>query len=131
MRKSKNAKWQSPKADGGFHKITYIMAESEAFRSLSGKQKSLYLLCMKQLHVNTTPHKEFPEVEAFKGGETFFMTFKTVCDNRLYKQGSQSTFRRDMRALMTMGLIECISNGKRQYKMNVYKMSSKWYENKK
>lgn len=131
MAKTKNAKWQSPKPNDWFYKITHRMADSEAYRSLSGKQKSLYFLCMKQLSGNTIPRRKFPYIDAFCRDDTFFMTFKTVVDNRLYKRGSQSTFRRDMKVLIDSGFIECISNGRKQYKMNVYQMSSKWYENKK
>lgn len=118
--------WQSSRKDDGFNMLSNTLTHSEAFRCLSGKQKSLYLLCMQQLKAVMTPRKIYPSVDQVCGDDTFFLTFSTACNDGLYKVKSESTFRRDMAKLQEVGLIRCISNGKNRRIKSVYQMSSEW-----
>ena len=106
--------------------LSNTLTHSEAFRCLSGKQKSLYLLCMQQLKAVMTPRKIYPSVDQVCRDDTFFLTFSTACNDGLYKVKSESTFRRDMAKLQEVGLIRCISNGKNRRIKSVYQMSSEW-----
>lgn len=122
--------WQSSRTDDGFNMLSNTLTHSDAFRCLSGKQKSLYLLCMQQLNTGITPRKVYPKVESVCRDDTFFLIFTTACNDGLYKAKSESTFRRDMAKLQEVGLIQCISNGKSQRTKSIYQMSAGWHKQK-
>lgn len=122
--------WQSDRKDDGFNMLSNRLTHSPAYRSLSGKQKSLYLLCMQQLNTKITPRRTYPDIPQYCRDDTFFLTFSTACNDGLYGSKGESNFRRDMARLQEVGLIQCISNGKTRRIKSIYQMDSKWCDYK-
>ena len=105
------------------------MLRSEAFMTLTSRQKVLYLYCKAQFFGKRKPGKDHPEVDEFQGDEAFYLNLKMAVDEYgLYPEGSAKNFYQDMAALIDHGLIVRISSGFRRREKSVYRFSTAWKE---
>lgn len=96
------------------------MLTSTAWVDLSAQQKALYLCCKAQYYAE---RKKPIDGDAI----SFTMArHKWMEHYRLYKEGNQAAFYRDMQALLDHGFVELVSSGKATREKSIYRFSSMW-----
>lgn len=109
-----------------FARLYESMLTSPAFMSLNSKQKVLYLYCKSQYMGKRKPERDFPNIEAVKGSDKFYLSWAMVQKYELYKPSMSANFYNDMKVLCEHGLIEKVSSGKQQRMKSIYKFSGNW-----
>lgn len=102
------------------------MILSPAWKSLTPKQKELYVICKLQLYSEKKPPKAVgkPDNEAL-----FTMNrHKYVKKYGLYKDNNRAGFHRDMNALIDKGFIDLVQSGKTNRTKSIYALSSRWQD---
>lgn len=108
--------------------IYLSMLTSPAWKDLSAKQQSLYLVCKAQYYAE----KEKPKTVNSAGEEetdrkAFTMNQSKLIDTfGLYSKGNMNRFYQDMAALIEHGFIVCLRSGKNTRTKSVYRYSSMW-----
>lgn len=98
--------------------IYHSMMTSEAYLSLTPRQRDLYTFCKLQFY------DEVP-----RGEPKFTMNRYKWCNTyHLYTEGNAAAFYRDMRALIEHGLIDCVSPGALTHQKNEYRLSARWID---
>lgn len=102
------------------------MILSPAWKSLTPKQKELYLVCKLQYY----SEKKTPKPEGKPENEAYFTMnrHKFVKKYELYKDSYRAGFHRDMNALINKGFIDLIQSGKTNRTKNIYAFSSRWQD---
>lgn len=114
-----------------FARITDSLMRSEAFQSLSDRQKVLYIAMRQQFMGRRKPARDFdegsPEWEKVKGDDCFYYPLHTAKEySPQLRSGNHARLYNDIRVLIEHGLIECVSSGKATRENSVYRFSSKW-----
>ena len=126
-------KKQSPKAfqrrpNGSSHFVQVFddLLDSKAFHALSARQKALYLYCLRESHGaamrDSTP-------QGGQGDERLFYMNKALRTevHELYAKSDTRGFERDMGALVSVGLVDCVSSGYAAREKSVYRLSARWW----
>ncbi|WP_298762676.1 hypothetical protein [uncultured Megasphaera sp.] len=125
-------KWQSPKKEDKFTRISESTRKSGAYRSLSGKQHDLLLLLWKLGNPRSRgknarlPRNDYPGVDDYLRDEVFYMSINTAVADGLYSSGTRNYYH-DMKVLEDRGFIKRISPG-RIGKRSIYTLSDKWHD---
>lgn len=124
-----------------FVRVFESMMNSDAWKELTGRQRSLYLFCKgqytkeydnaKSKPVEGTPYYDNTDIAAYREPEIFYMNREKVKECRLYNRTdwdkvNRRDFYRDMQALLQCGFIECLETGRITRTKSIYKMSEKW-----
>ena len=102
------------------------MLQSKAYKSLTSKQKILYVYCKAQYYGKRKPKKDYEKQGLYQEETYFYFNFQLAIDYELYTEKSHSGFYKDMKALMQKGFFELAKSGKGHKEKNVYKFSDKW-----
>ena len=95
------------------------MLKSDAWFDLTATQKVLFLVCKAQYYCQ----KKKPDGNRFR----FTMNRnKWLNEYKLYSEGNQAGFYRDMEALIEKGFIKCEFCGAFTRTRNIYEYSDKW-----
>lgn len=114
--------------------IYMSMIMSEKWNNLTKNQRLLYLYCKAQLYAEK--RKPTPiansNVENDNDNRLYFTMNKSKwCDTyKLYANGSDNMFYKDMNALVKNGFVELVESGKHTRTRSIYKLSSKWQDKK-
>ena len=102
------------------------MLLSDAWHSLTDRQRSLYLIAKAQYFGKRKPQQDYKE-DTVSGEENFYLPWHAVNSQyRLYRDSCQSNFRKDMQKLVERGFIEVAMSGKAHRTKTIYKYSDKW-----
>lgn len=102
------------------------MLESEAFMDLTKNQRLLYVYCKKQYYGKRKPQRDYPDIEEFKSEECFYFCLSMAERYGLYTRKNKGQFYKDMKALVSHGFIDVVSNGKYTKSKTVYRYSYAW-----
>lgn len=99
--------------------IYHSMLISEAWKSLSAKQKELYVCCKDRKY----QEKNHPD-----GDESLFYMNKYLWSEiyQIYSPSDGKGFQRDLRALISYGFIRCVKSGANTRTKSVYQFSAMW-----
>ena len=102
------------------------MLISEAFRTLTDRQKALYLYCKAQYFGKHKPMQDFKDVPELQNESYFYLSWHMVQEYGSYKESMQGNFSKDMKALAEHGLIRVISQGKARGHKSIYAFDNGW-----
>jgi len=102
------------------------MLQSPAFKSLTSKQKILYVYCKAQYYGKRKPSKDYEKQGLYQEDSCFYMNWQKAIDYKLYTEKSHSTFHRDMKALEAKGFIKKLKSGKDHKEKNVWQFDDRW-----
>lgn len=132
-RKTDNIKYKNHESISNnekFGRVSDSMRRSKAFKSLSKRQIWLLLLCKRQMYSGNKPINDY---QAFNQSgkihdDDFYLNWALVTksEDAIYKETESTPFRRDIKALIEKGFIECVESGRATKKRNVYRMSPDW-----
>lgn len=109
--------------------IYMSMLLSDSWNRLTKNQQILYVYCKAQYYAEKKKPK--PQILILSEEEKllcFTMNKGKWCElYRIYANGGQERFKKDMQALIDNGFIELVENGKTNRTKNIYKFSSKWH----
>lgn len=113
--------------------IYFSMLMSNAWHSLTGKQKELYLYCKLQYFGQSPTAKElklpYEEDTNVDISYRFTMNKSLWCKTYgLYTESTHRYFYSDMQALVDKGFIDIISKGKSNLSKNIYAFSNRWID---
>lgn len=94
------------------------MLTSPAWFDLTDKQRILYLICKDQYYHEKTFSQESEQFTMNQG--------KWKHRYKLYNDGNEKGFYRDMKALIEHGFIICVTSGKNTRSKSVYAFSGMW-----
>ena len=97
------------------------MILSEAYRSLSSKQRDLYTHCKLQLYRVADKNKP----DRLDPTQFYFNRYLWKHTYKLYSGGGGG-FYKDMEQLIKKGFIRCLSSGKTARVKSIYQFSDKW-----
>ena len=100
--------------------------QSPAFKSLTSKQKVLYLYCKGQYYGKRKPRKDYEKQGLYQEDTYFYFNWQLALDYDLYT--THSRLYKDLNALIKNGFIEKSKSGQGHKEQNVYKFSDKWQE---
>lgn len=108
-------------------RIFESMLLSDAFISLTSKQKVLYLYCKAQWYGKAKPKSEevFKNLDLFQDDDYFYFPLRTAASYGLYNKNTHANFYRDMQALIDHGFIKRVSPGRFKQK-SIYQYSDGW-----
>lgn len=109
-------------------RIFESMLVSPAFRSLTARQKVLYLYCKAQHYGKKKPSKDY-DAEQYPQTQQdicFYFNLALAVEYGLYAKTSRNEFYSDIKRLREVGLIETVISGKATKTKSVYRFSSKW-----
>lgn len=130
--KRKNDSWEKEPYecignDKLFSQMYSTMLLSEAFLSLSGNQKSLYLYCKFQRFGEKDKHLLSTDEKPYGDKMYFSMNRHKYQENyKLYKKGNHNGFQRDMAELINKGFIDCVACGWYSKQRTIYAFSERW-----
>lgn len=108
--------------------IYMSMLLSPAWNNLTKNQQILYVYCKSQYYAEEK--KPRPLIKELTDNEInlcFTMNKSKWCKlYKIYADGGQERFKKDMDALINNGFIEIIENGKVKSQPNIYAFSDKW-----
>ena len=112
--------------------IYMSMLMSDAWQSLTKNQQILYVYCKAQYYAEKRkPKPKLVELDDEQLSLCFTMNKSKWCNlYKIYKNGSQSSFVKDIKALVDNGFIDIVESGKNTRTKNIYRLSSEW-QNKK
>ena len=122
-----NKSWQRrPSGKRGFTPMFYDLLDSEAFTSLTCKQRMLYVYCCRESHGQAMRDNA---LEGGEGDERMFYLNRELYVHRykLYGENDRRGFNRDMAALIGHGFVDCIKSGLATREKNLYRLSSRWH----
>ena len=112
--------------------IYMSMLLSPAWNNLTKNQQILYVYCKAQYYAEKKKPK--PLIKELTDNEInlcFTMNKSKWCKlYKIYADGGQERFRKDMQALIDNGFIEIVENGKTNRTKNIYCYSNKWQDKK-
>lgn len=127
-RKKQPPKSYQRRSNGSSHFIQLFddLLDSKAFHSLSARQKILYVYCLRESH-GTAMRDNAPE--GGQGDERLFYMNRglRVKVHELYSESDTRGFERDMGALVSVGLVDCVSSGYAAREKSVYRLSARWW----
>lgn len=109
-------------------RIFESMLVSKSFKTLTEKQKVLYLYIKAQLYGKRKPSADFKDEGLYQSDDCFYFSLKMAKQYGLYTDKTHGNFYRDMKELINHGLIEKISSGRNSKTKSVYRYSDKWKE---
>lgn len=109
-----------------FATIYESMLLSKAFRTLTARQKSLYLLCKAQIMGKRKPKEDYKEYGLYQEEECFYLRYETLIDYGLYTKASTHYIADDFKALEEHGLVKILVSGGKNSTKNIYKLVSDW-----
>lgn len=92
--------------------------QSEAFRELTAKQQMLFIQMRFQEFSKDRPPSEY-------GQHTFYFP-KSMWNGVLKLYDHDERFYRDVDALISVGLIDCVKSGYTVKQPNIYRFSERW-----
>lgn len=104
------------------------MLQSQAFKSLTSKQKILYVYCKSQFYGKRKPKKDYEKQGLYQDDTYFYFNWQLALDYDLYTEKSWSSLYHDMATLEKKGFIEKAQSGKGHKTKTIYKFSDKWQE---
>ncbi len=107
-----------------FARIYESMLRSSAWKSLTTKQKLLYVYCKAQYFGKRKPSYDFPDLELDE--TSFYFHKKQALDYGLYSDSTLRFLYSDMRELEKKGFIEIVASGRPNHMKSIYKFSGKW-----
>lgn len=112
--------------------IYMSMLLSPAWNNLTKNQQILYVYCKAQYYAEKKKPK--PLIKELTDNEInlcFTMNKSKWCKlYKIYADGGQERFKKDMQALIDNGFIELVENGKPNRTKNIYCYSNKWRDKK-
>lgn len=123
MSKKKNVRkdFESLKPSGDtFARIYKTMVTSEAFKSLSKKQRLLYVYMKMEYYGQ--PNKNRPDKNKL---ELFYFN-RGIYKNKYELYTNDGSFYRDRDALIEKGFIDCVRNGLTTRQKSIYRFSNRW-----
>ena len=101
---------------------------SDAYMSLTPKQKALFTCCVAESHGGAT--KDHAIATGGTGDTLLLYMNKSLYTTKyqLYKANDKRGPRRDLAALINAGLIDCVHQGFAEKSKNVYRLSSRWQD---
>lgn len=102
------------------------MLQSTAFKSLTSKQKILYVYCKAQYYGKRKPKKTYEKQGLFQADEYFYFNIGLAEEYGLYKMANHKRLYTDLKALEKAGFIVCEKSGKGHKEKNVYCFSDEW-----
>ncbi len=109
-----------------FATIYESMLQSKAYKKLTKNQRLLYVYCKAQIIGKRKPKQDFKEFDLYQEEECFYLHLQAVIDYGLYKQGGNTQFLNDMKALEKYGFIKKVASGQNSKSKNVYKLIDDW-----
>lgn len=134
---SRNKKIYKPKSfestgasDDTSANIYMSMLLSPKWQELTKRQQILYVYCKAQYYAEKKkPKPMIANIQEDEIRQLFTMNKSKWCKlYKIYCEGGQGNFAKDMRVLQEKGFIEVIENGKTSRTKNIYKLSNKWRE---
>lgn len=113
-----------PNSSTRFVQVYHDLLDSPAFQDLTAQQKTLYVYCILESH-----GKAMVENQKTRLDERLFYMNKQlyVHVHKLYSEKDTRGFNRDMAALITHGLIDCVESNYKRRKKNLYRLSQRWH----
>lgn len=113
--------------------IYMSMLLSPAWNNLTKNQQILYVYCKAQYYAEKKkPNPLIKELTDNEMNLCFTMNKSKWCKlYKIYANGGQERFKKDMQALIDNGFIELVENGKAKSQPNIYIFSDKWAETNK
>lgn len=110
--------------------IYMSMLMSESWQKLTKNQQLLYVYCKAQYYAEKRkPKPQLVQLTEEELCQCFTMNKSKWCGlYHLYKDGNQNGFIKDMKALIDLGFIDIVENGKNTRTKSIYKFSSKWFQ---
>lgn len=125
MKKQKPQEWETQNKKA-FARIYDDMMLSEAFVTLTVRQKMLYVVAKMQFYGHRKPAKDYPDIEAFRSESCFYLNRALGVRYGLYPPTNHRDFYKDIDVLIKHGFIERISNGRSNQKKSIYRFSGDW-----
>lgn len=115
-----------PHGSSHFMQLYDDLLDSKAYHALSARQKVLYLYCVRESH-GQAMRDNAPE--GGMGDERLFYMNRAlrVEVHELYAKSDTRGFERDMAALVSVGLVDCVTSGYAAREKSVYRLSSRWH----
>lgn len=114
---------------GRFTLVSYQLLDSIEWQQMNEKQLKLYFLCRRRCYAKDHPRKDFPLLDVVAKNDVFYLTATDAVKAGLYRKGSESNLRKDMKRLIELGLIaysKGIDSGPNRKK--IYKRTDKYIE---
>lgn len=109
-----------------FASIYESMLLSEAWQSLTDRQKNLYLLCKAQYYGHRKPNQDFKDMESLDS-LCFYLPRKMVITiYKAYKPSMERYLYKDMRVLEERGFLDLVASGRANHSKSIYRYSSRW-----
>ena len=102
------------------------MLTSEAFQSLTSRQKVLYVYCKSQYYGKRKPGRDYPDIKELQGDDMFYFNLRLAITYGLYPESSSSNFYSDMGVLIDRGFIERVVSGAAHRSKSIYRFSDGW-----
>lgn len=102
------------------------MLLSEAYKSLTTRQKMLYVYCKAQFWGKRKPGRDYPDNPEVQGDEFFYLNLSLIVNYGLYTRNMGNVFYQDMKVLEQVGFIERVARNKGGKRKAIYKFSDKW-----
>ncbi|WP_029231590.1 hypothetical protein [Butyrivibrio sp. VCB2006] len=103
------------------------MLQSKQFKSLTNKQKILYVYCKSQYYGKRKPKHDYEKQGLYQEESYFYFNIQRALDYDLYTKSGHSDFYKDMKALEEKGFIKKIKSGKAHKEKNIYQFSGEWW----
>jgi len=105
-----------------FNQLYDDLLDSEAFHGLSARQKVLYIYCVRE------SHGQAMRDSGTANDALFYMNRALRTEvHELYAKSDTRCFERDMGALISVGLVDCVRSGYEKREKTVYRLSSRWH----
>lgn len=111
------------------------MIQSDAFITLSNRQKMLYMTCKFQFYGKRKPQEDYKDIPEFQGNECFYLSktdlvekyhiYSPTMDKEIYGNTKQN-IPGDFKILEEHGLIDIIGAGRGFKQKNIYRLSDRW-----
>lgn len=116
-----------------YARIAVSLLESEAFQSLSSRQKLLLINMRAQRYGSRPPDKDFkeddPHWDTVHDRNAFYYPFSLAAKRMPEYRNNSSRFFHDIDDLVGKGFIDIAIHGHNTRSKNVYKYSSRWWQN--
>lgn len=110
--------------------IYMSMLLSDSWTNLTKNQQILYVYCKAQYYAEKRkPKPQIIELSEEELNLCFTMNKAKWCKlYKIYANGGQERFKKDMQCLIDNGFIDLIESGKNTRTKNIYKFSNRWHK---
>ncbi len=105
------------------------MLQSRQFKSLTYKQRNLYIYCKAQYYGKRKPKHDYEKLGLYQDDSFFYFNIQKAIDYELYTKNGHSDFYKDMTVLEKKGFIKKVKSGKAHKEKNIYQYSDAWWTN--